>query len=162
MKSLAIAVLLSSCAISQNAAPDAACGPQNVTFKVIRDKTQHPTPAPQTGKAMVYVLGVGTLAVDGNLIGAVDGNGTYFFTELDSGEHHLCERFPGRLPGPLGLPIIKINYSALHSLDAKSGETYYLRLRLNFRDYGFTLEVLAPDEGKLFLASSTFSTSNPK
>jgi hypothetical protein len=160
VKAFAIALLLSSAAFAQVPPPDAACGPQDVSFKVVRDKSQHPTPAPENGKAMLYVFGFGMLAMDGSWVGAVDGTGAYFTSQIDPGDHHLCARVIYRTgPGVL-LPIWKIKDFSFHALDAKPGETYYVDL--NMVAYNFRLELLDPDQGKYLLASSTFSASHPK
>jgi hypothetical protein len=141
--------------------PDAACGPPNVAFKVTLDKTQHPTPAPPGGKAMLYVFGYGTLAIDGEWVGAVSGVDNYFPLPIDPGEHHLCARFDGR--SAYGPQLSKIKGVALHSLDAKSGQTYYVDIReTSGSSPGFALDLIDPDEGRYRLASSTFSTSRPK
>lgn len=159
MRTVAIAILLSSWAIGQTATPDAACGPQDLFFKITKDKSQHPTPAPPDGKAMLYVFGWGTLGVDGTWVGAVDGEREYFPFQIDPGEHHLCARFSTRT-GPAAL--IKLKNVAFHSLEAKSGETYYVDLRVTGPYLEFTLDLIDPDEGKYRLASYAFSTSHPK
>jgi hypothetical protein len=110
---------------------------------------------------MLYVFGWGTLGMDGKWVGAVSGKGDYFPLPIDPGEHHLCAQFTTRT-GPGMLPLIKIKDIALHSLDAKSGQTYYVDLRVTMPYSGLTFDLLDPDEGKYLLASSTFSTSHPK
>ncbi len=80
MKTLILAVLLWRPAMAQGVTPDGVCGPAGASFTVTRDRTQHPMPAPEDGKALVYVIGSsrfpgwgfwGTLAVDGKWVGAV-------------------------------------------------------------------------------------------
>jgi hypothetical protein len=159
MRTLALAALLSSAAIGQTTTPDAACGPQDVTFKVIKERSQHPTPSPQDGKALLYVFGWGTLGMDGKWIGALGGDRGYFPLQIDPGEHHLCARFSTRT-GPAAL--IKVKELAFRSLAAKPGETYYVDLHVTGPYLQFTLDLLDPDEGKYLLASSTFSASRVK
>jgi hypothetical protein len=161
VKGFAIALLLSSCAIAQTAPPVAACGPQDVSFKVVKDKSQHPTPTPENGKAILYVFGWGTLAVDGTPVGAVSGSGDYFVLPIDPGEHHLCARFSARV-WPAAIPLVKVKEVSLHSLEAKPGETYYVALQVTLPYYGFKLDLLDPDQGKYVVAASTFSTSHPR
>jgi hypothetical protein len=156
MKSLAaiLLLLLSANAIAQSSSADSACGPAYVAFKVTKDKLQHPTPTPQDGKALVYLYGWGTLALDGKALGAVSQS--YSVLEVDPGEHHLCAWAPG---GPLkGLPLFS---TALHSLNAKSGETYYFDLDTTTR-FVLKLNLVDPDEGKHMVGSLPFSTSRPK
>jgi hypothetical protein len=109
----------------------------------------------------MYVLGIGTLGVDGRWVAAI--NGTYSFVELDPGEHHLCMEFSTRYPaGPIPLPLVKIERASAHSLNAKAGETYYFYTRFNNRGPDFVLEQLDPDEGARMISSTTFSTSQAK
>ena len=60
MKTIAAIVLLSCGAFGQDkagvSAAEAACGPRDVRFKVTADKSRHPTPAPENGKAPIYVV----------------------------------------------------------------------------------------------------------
>ena len=58
MKTIIVALLISGCAFGQTPMP-AACGPSGVEFKVAKDKSQHPTPSPASGKAVVYLLDEG-------------------------------------------------------------------------------------------------------
>jgi hypothetical protein len=57
MKTIAAICLLSCCAFGQdNAAVSAAeegCGPQDKKFEVNSDESQHPTPIPEEGKAVI-------------------------------------------------------------------------------------------------------------
>jgi hypothetical protein len=65
MKTIAAIVLLSCCALGPEAfgqdkqalsAAEAACGLRNIRYAVSADKSQHPTPTPDSGKALIYVL----------------------------------------------------------------------------------------------------------
>ncbi|HEY6302873.1 MAG TPA: hypothetical protein VIX14_07380 [Terriglobales bacterium] len=78
----------------------AACGPENVSFKVELDESQHTLAQPDPGKARVYffhdagtglTLGYPTvkLAMDGAWLGANHGN-SYFSVSVEPGEHHVC------------------------------------------------------------------------
>jgi hypothetical protein len=102
----------------------------------------------------VYLFGWGTLALDGKALGAVSGS--YAVVEVDPGEHHLCGWAPGaRLKWPA------LFSTALHSLNAKSGETYYLDLDITTR-FVLKLNLVDPDEGRHMVGSLPFSTSQPK
>ena len=65
MKTRAAILLLSCCLSSCGAfgqdkaavsAAEAACGPRDVGFNVTTEKSQHPTPTPENGKALIYVV----------------------------------------------------------------------------------------------------------
>ena len=102
MKTIAATVLLSCCscwALGQDkvavAAAEAACGPQDSQFSVTSDESRHPTPTPESGKALIYVVGQvprsTRVGADGKWLGALK-RGTYFSASVDPGEHHLCAR----------------------------------------------------------------------
>jgi hypothetical protein len=133
-KLIAIGVLLSCCAAAQNKPANdnslCACGPDKVKFKVHTEKHQHPTPPPESEKALVYLAGDSTFAIDGQWVGA-SNPATYFYLSLDPGTHHFCARFSHLVPGFAGLFFLpeRIKGYSVHSLDAKAGETYYFGLR---------------------------------
>jgi hypothetical protein len=127
MKAIAAIVLLSCCAFGQEKAAistaEVACGPHDAEFEVTPDDSQHPTPTPESNKALIYVVqrapGVMKFGADGKWLGALKP-GTYFFAFMEPGEHHLCVTGLS-LYGPF--PLWK--GLSLHGLDAKAGETYY-------------------------------------
>lgn len=171
MKTIAATVLLSCCsccAFAQDkraiSAAEAGCGPQAAKFDVKSDASQHPTPTPENGKALIYVVADGHLSTvfgfDEKWVGAVNGgiNGTtYFFMPIDPGDHHVCAMLQSALPhrGPR---------VSVHSLRAESGGIYYFRTRLVGISTGFVLQLdqLDSDQGRWFVAWSKFSTSHPK
>ena len=121
------------------------------------DESKHPTPIPENGKALIYVVqragGTYKFGADGKWLGA-SKNGTYFYTTVDPGGHHLCVK--GHLP------LWKGGY--LHQLTTKRGETYYFFVRIlagGGHDV-LTLIQVNPDEGKELVARSKFSSSQPK
>jgi len=59
------------------------------------------------------------------------------------------------------VPLIKVREVALHSLDVSPGNTYYVRVQLGLHSE-FSLDLLDPDQGKLVLSHSQFSTSHFK
>ena len=167
METIAAAVLLSfcsCCAFAQDkraiSAAEAGCGPQDAKFEVKSEESQHPTPTPEDGKALIYVFADGHLTTlfgfDEKWAGAVN-SGTYFFVPIDPGEHHVCAMLQSVLPrkGPRVY---------VHSLKAEPGGTYYFRTRLVGISTGFVLQLdqLDSDEGRWFVAWSKFSTSHPK
>ena len=97
-----------------------ACGPKDkeVNYSVKADHKQHPMPEPEAGKALVYVLrptklGLVTqtkVAVDGDWKGVNRGD-TYFFFQLDPGDHAVCSVSENR---------------SLLLLTVEAGKTYYL------------------------------------
>jgi hypothetical protein len=148
-KCFVLALLLCSFAVAKDPLP-AVCGPENASFKINRSTALPPTPVPENGKALVYVFGFGKYAVDGKPLGEI--NQSYSFFQLDPGEHHVCAQYSNWMNG---------RFFSLHSLDAKTGETYYLEI--SFPPYGrFTLSVMDPDEARGRMSKFPFSTSQPK
>ena len=130
------------------------------------DESQHPTPTPEDGKALIYVVADGDLTsifgFDEKWEGAVKGGrapgtGGYFFVPIEPGEHHVCAMLQSFLPGRG--PRVSV-----HSLKAESGGTYYFRTRMVGINTGFVLQLdqLDSDEGRWFVAWSKFSISHLK
>jgi hypothetical protein len=146
---------------------EAACGPKTVKFSAVQDATQHPTPQPETGKALVYLVqDIGEIhcsgcaltkaGLDGSWVGANQGS-SYFFFAVAPGEHHLCVNWQSVLD-------VRSRAFAMLNFTAEEGKTYYFRERFIFQktEYSFTLEPTNSDEGKYLVASSVFSVSHPK
>jgi hypothetical protein len=163
MKSIGAIFLLlcsSCCAFGQDKAAvsvaESACGPRSVGFKVEADKSQHPTPRPEEGKALIYVVqkddASTRLGADGKWLGALRRR-TYLVASVDPGEQHLCAI------GRVGL----WSHVSLHELNAKAGETYYF-----VTEYGqlvsdqFALHPVDPDQGKYLVAWAHLSAFHPK
>lgn len=160
MKMIVVAILISACAFGQTPTP-AACGPAGVEFKIAKDKSQHPTPTPANGKAVVYLLGEGTIGLDGKWVGAVH-DGDYSELEIDAGEHHLCSALATPIP-VIFLLWKKMHFASVHSLTAEAGRIYYFQSYGAQRPWGdFTLRQLDPDEGARMVSGATFSTSHPR
>ena len=161
MKTIVAAILLlPCCAFGQDkaaiSAAEGACGPRAVQFKMTADKSVHPTPIPENGKALIYVVqkdsATTRVGADGKWLGAAR-RGTYFFASIDPGEHHLCAI------GRIGL----WSHVSLRELKAKPGETYYFvagggELLAN----EFTLNQVDADEGRHLVASANLSAFHPK
>lgn len=130
-------------------------------YEVKTDDSRHPTPTPEGGKALIYVVADGHLTTvfgfDEEWVGAVSDKG-YFFVPIDPGEHHVCAMLQSLRPDR-GRPRVSV-----HSLKAEPGGTYYFRTRLVGISTGFVLQLeqLDQDEGRWFVAWSKFSTSHPK
>jgi len=178
MKPALVMILLGSCALAQDPAlvPHAqpACGPMNVQFQVKTDASQHPDPQVDGGKALVYVVedqkfkavreATVRVGVDGTWVGATRGS-SYLFFMLEPGEHHLCVDWTAAFVGRL---------VSLFGLTAEAGKVYYFRARTTggppsvVAENGaedtasLDLDLMNADEGKLLVASSPFSVSNPK
>lgn len=160
MKTMAAMVLLSCCAFAQDkaaiAAAEAACGPPNAGFEVTADNGRHPTPTPESDKALIYLVvrapGLVNFGADGKWLGAVKP-GTYLFASVNAGEHHLCVTSHVSLWKGLWL----------HSLQAKAGETYYFLARYTGGSNSELMLIpVDADEGKDLIARSKFSDSHPK
>jgi hypothetical protein len=164
MKTIVTTLLLSflsCCAFAQDkaaiAAAEAGCGPDDLEFSVTTEDSRHPAPAAENGKALIYVVqrapGTFKFGADGTWLGALKG-GTYFYTSVEPGEHHLCVK--GNLPLWKGL--------SLHGLKAKAGETHYFFIHVvsggGYLELFFT--EVDPDEGKELVARSKFISSQAK
>jgi hypothetical protein len=159
--------LLSCCAFAQDkraiSAAETGCGSQSAKFEV-KTESQHPTPSPEDGKALVYFVADGHLTTpfgfDEQWVGAVDGGG-YFFVPIDPGEHHVCAMLQSFVTRKV---LSRLPRVSVHSLKAEPGGTYYFRTRMVGISTGFVLQLdqLDPDEGRWFVAWSKFSTSHPK
>jgi hypothetical protein len=125
-------------------------------FLANADKSQHPTPPPESGKALIYVLqkddATTRVGADGRWLGALRRR-TYLVTSIDPGEHHLCAI------GRIGI----WSHVSLRELNAKAGESYYF-----VTEYGeliadqFNLHQVDPDEGKYLVAWAHLSAFHPK
>ena len=168
MKTIAAIILLSCCALAQDktaiSTAESACGPQDAKFEVKSDKSQHPAPTPEEGKALIHFIADGhpttPIGVDGKWVGAVN-DGKYFFVPVEPGEHHLCamlQSFPAQKV------LTRLARVSVHSLKAEPAVTYYFRARLVGISPGFVLQLdqLDSDEGRWFVAWSSFSNSHPK
>src|SRR6516225_6869439 len=133
MKIIAAVVLLACSALAKDkraiSRAEVGCGPQDAKFEVKTDESQHPTPTPEDGKALIYVVADGHLTTifgfDEKWVGAVSSGisgTTYFFVPIDPGEHHVCAMLQSVLQhrGPRVY---------VHLLKAEPGRIYYFRTR---------------------------------
>ncbi len=146
-------------------ASTAACGPENVSFKVKLDESQHTLAQPDPGKARVYffqdagtshTLGYPTvkLAMDGAWVGANHGN-SYFSVSVEPGEHHVCVTLQSSLVA---------QRMELAHFTAEAEKIYYYRTRLVMSRTVEMLELdpIDSDQAKYLIASFQLSVSNPK
>jgi hypothetical protein len=142
----------------------AACGPDNVSFRVHLNKNPPSNAHPESGKALVYFIHDGgensltypttRVALDGNWAGANHGR-SYFPVEVNPGEHHACAMVQSSLVGP--------NLELAH-FTADAGKTYYYRTRLILSGQVQLLEFepLDSDQGKYLTTTLPLSESKPK
>ena len=99
---------------AQDNAPQrqAGCGFDPAKFEVRRDSHSHPTGAPESGKALVYVFGdseldnasihigglITRVGVDGEWVGAYEHK-SYTYFSVNPGEHRLCSSQQSSLSG---------------------------------------------------------------
>jgi hypothetical protein len=167
MKVALIALLFAAPAFAQAppAASTVACGPENVSFKVKLDDSQHTLVQPDPGKALVYFLqdaGTGItlgyptvkLAIDGAWVGANHGN-SYFSVSVEPGEHHVCVMLQSSLVA---------QRVELAHFTAEADKIYYYRTRLIMSRSVEMLELtpIDSDQGKYLIASFPLSLSGPK
>jgi hypothetical protein len=158
MKAAIVLLLFAASAFSQDQATitaEAACGPKDIRFDVKQDVAHHPTPQPESNKALIYVVedlgqcpdcdggsrafstNVGQaltkVGLDGAWVGANQGS-SYFFFATAPGEHHLCVNWQSRLE-------TRSRAFAMANLTAEEGKVYYFRERVfpGEGDYSFDL-----------------------
>lgn len=184
MRCALVIVLLVTSAVAQDAAAaaaaESACGPANTTFNVKFDAS-HPTPQPDAGKAVVYVIedlgecpgcimtnslggffnnvdhAITKIGMDGAWMGANRGS-SYIVFSVDPGEHHLCMNWQSRLQ-------MRSHAFSMANFTAQEGQVYYFRERVfpgHSGDYVFELDPVNSDEGKYLVAISATSISRPK
>jgi uncharacterized protein DUF2846 len=147
----------SAFAQSQSAVAAAACGPQDASFEVKLDKSQHTLAQPDSGKARIYFIqeigevscigGCVTtkIGVDGAWVGANKRN-SYFSVSVEPGEHHMCAT-----PGPM---------TALAHFTAEAGKVYYFRTRVLLEQRLFDFDPIDSDQAKHLIASYPLSISH--
>jgi len=167
MKIALVALLSAASALAQvtPAVPPAACGPDDVSFKVKLDDSQHTPAQPDPGKARVYflqeagtsfTLGYPTVkvAIDGAWAGANHGN-SYFSVSVDPGEHHVCVT--------LQSSIVAQRVELAH-FTAEADKVYYYRTRLVVSRSVELLDLnpVDSDQGKYLIGTFPLSTSSIK
>jgi hypothetical protein len=173
IRTLALMLLLAAPLTAQNddaakARIAAGCGADEVRFDVKTDKKQHPTGTAEAGRALVYVFAdtasdnahaaiggwVTRFGVDGSWVGATNLK-SYFFSSLDPGEHRLCASMQSKSSA----------YSAAMTFSATAGGVYYFSTKdPQNPNLGHRLRLVPvnPAEGSLLVASSAYSTFQPR
>lgn len=165
MKVVLIALLFAAPAYAQAppAASPAACGPNNVSFNVKLDESQHALAKPEPGKARVYFIqekgadhfDVTTkIGMDGIWVGA-NKNSSYFALSLEPGEHHVCANAQSFRGQPVGL----VHFTA------EAGMVYYFNARIVYGEEAAVTLFLGSvdsDQANYLIASFPLSVSNPK
>jgi hypothetical protein len=172
MKAALVLIALAASAFAQDqaalTAAESACGPSVTKFDAEEDVNHHPTPGPEAGRALVYVVqdigathckdcALTKVGLDGSWVAANQGS-SYSFFPVTPGEHHLCVNWQSRLG-------FRSRVFAMANFTAEEGKTYYFREHIIFvPDTGdsLTLNLTNSDEGKYLVASSAFSVSHPK
>jgi hypothetical protein len=149
---------------SQSAVPGAACGPEDVDFKVKLDNTHHALTQPDPGKAQVYFIqdkgaysfGIGgsvqtKIGLDGRWVGA-NRNNSYFSLSLEPGEHHLCAEIQSSLYAQI---------PEFAHFTAEAGKVVYFRVRFIPSPYGpyLFLDLLDSDQGEYLTGAFSLSVS---
>jgi len=156
---------LSAFAQTPPVASTAACGRENVSFKVKLNGSSHTLAQPDPAKALVYffhdagtpiTLGYPTvkLAIDGAWVGANHGN-SYFSVSVEPGDHHVCVTLQSSLVA---------QRVELAHFTAEAGKVYYYRTQLVMSRSVELLEfdAIDSDQGKYLIAFFPLSVSTPK
>jgi hypothetical protein len=167
MRFIVLVMLFAASASAQvpPVASSAACGQENVSFKVKLDESQHTLAQPDPGKARVYffhdagtphTLGYPTvkLAMDGAWVGANHGN-SYFSVSVEPGEHHVCVTLQSSLVA---------QRVELAHFTAEAEKIYYYRTQLVMSRSVelLELEAIDSDQGKYLIATFPLSVSQLK
>jgi len=159
-----IALLLATSAFAQGPqAATTACGPEDASFVVKLDTSQHTLSPSDPGKAQVYFIqekGADTFAattrfgLDGAWVGA-NKNNSYFTVSVEPGEHHVCanvQSFRGHLLG-------------LVHFTAEAGKIYYFDAQIIYGEESkphLFLAAADSDQAMYLIESFPLSVSTPK
>lgn len=152
------------------------CGPADVQFDVKTGGTQHATPVPEAGKALLVFLQddakfgsrprpTTRFGMDGTWVGATHSN-SYFYVSIDPGEHHLCANWQSRV-----VLLGATRSTAAAHFTAEAGKAYYFRARdIAITDHSgavvsepeVKLEPVDSDEALVLINSFALSESRAK
>lgn len=167
MRTVVFIMLFAASAFAQTppVASTAACGHENVSFKVKLEESPHTLAQPDPGKARVYffhdagtniTLGYPTvkLAIDGAWVGANHGN-SYFSVSVEPGEHHVCVTLQSSLVA---------QRLELAHFTAEAEKVYYYRTQLVMSRSVELLELdpIDSDQGRYMIAFFPLSVSTAK
>jgi hypothetical protein len=176
-KLLFVFLLVASPVFAQDQTADAraaaGCGPANVEFSVKTNKSQHPLPQPEAGKAMIYILEevktddlgfrlggiILRLGLNGSWIGATNSQ-SYLFFPVDPGDHHICANWQSSIEG-------RSKLGSAVSLTAEAGKVYFFRAKVyaitdHDHPLSMKLEAIDPAEAQFQISNFALSTSHPK
>jgi hypothetical protein len=174
MRAALLAFFFVASAAAQNppSAPPAACGPDDVGFKIKLDTVRHTVAAPDANKALVYFIQddgpdgnhqhyTTRIGLDGAWAGAYKQN-SYFTVSLEPGEHHICanvqsDRYPDRSQWSI---------LSLAHFSAERGKVYFFHTQYFAGMPGpaepyLVLNQIDSDEGGYLIANSPLSVSQP-
>lgn len=182
MKKLALgAVMLAATVWAQDTSAQgrAGCGPDLAKFDVQREAHSHPIPAPEPGKALVYVFGdseldntaihigglITRVGVDGEWVGAFEHK-SYTYFSVVPGEHQLCTSQQSSLKSR------RANASAI-TFTADQNKVYYFRTQPSPTSLTHSavtrvpngeveLAAVDPAQAQLMVPKWAYSTSRPK
>jgi hypothetical protein len=144
----------------------AACGPENVEYKVSKQASAGPVVADPAKATLVFVqrfgpcLGCSTTRVglDGGWVGAVKG-GAFFSVTVPAGEHHVCAVWSGPM-------VVSEGRFGLTELQAEAGKVYYFEPLIVTFGQGdrpmLLLNALSGDMGAFLVGQSDKSASTAK
>ncbi len=169
MRNALIVLFLVTSAFAQNQPSVVApsCGPQDASFDVKLDKSQHTLAQPEPGKARVYFVQdvrevsciggcyTSKIGLDGAWAGANQHN-SYFSVSVEPGEHHLCSNPQSRFR--------MRRLVALAHFTAEAGKVYYFRTRFFEDKLGLLIDLdpVDSDQAQHLIASYPLSVSHPK
>jgi hypothetical protein len=117
----------------------AACGKEDVQFKVKTDKKAPVPGAPEAGKAQIIFVEavkgpfgtapVARFGVDGAWVGADRGT-SYFVVSVDPGEHQLC----ASRQSPVRSERQDVGKATVH---AEAGQVYYYKFKIERIEIGY-------------------------
>ncbi len=177
LKFLLVALLLGLPVLTQAQSPDdqsgGGCGSSKAGWDVKTVRDHPPSPHPQDGKALVYVIqsmwdhpgiviggdkATTRVGIDGAWVGANHGD-SYFFFPVDPGEHSICADWQSTFYARSGL-------ASAADLNVQAGGIYYFRVKVRdatqYRPGEVKIEPIDKSEAQLLLGSSSFSASHPK
>jgi hypothetical protein len=151
--------------ISQEEYAALGCGPQNERHNIVKSN-ERPTPEPQAGKALIYIVWPGTwkklptsrLGINGQWVATIQ-DGNYAFTEVDPGVLSLCW-----IGVPASLRVSRIarpSPTSILRLPVEANQTYYFEGGTQFGGNPVLQQVTA-ERAKQVLAKAKFVTMELK
>jgi hypothetical protein len=176
LKFLFVALLFAAPVYAQDTAAAAlaaaGCGSQDVKFEAKSNKKAHPIATPDSGKAVVYVIGdtfndnaavhIGIpptrIGIDGSWV-AANARKSYVFFQVDPGDHRLCT------DSQVIIKSAQARTTAATSFTATAGQSYFFRTITPVNGTSseeVKLVPVDPAEGTVILANTAHSTFTQK